>query len=314
MLIPSIDLMDGKAVQLRAGRERVLTSDRDPIELAEEFNRFGEVAVIDLDAAMEKGDNLALIKRMCRVADLRVGGGVRDLKRASELLRAGARKIIVGTAASPDFLSALPKSKVQVALDHINGCVLDQGWKHSTGEQLLERAARLAPYCSGFLCTFVKDEGGMQGMNPESVRAIKEHIDIPITVAGGVKDHVEAAALNRLGVDVQVGMALYTGRLDLSEAMIQSVDFEKSPLAPTVVRDEAGQVLMLAYSNRDSLRQALDSGRGVYFSRSRNELWIKGATSGNTQKLISCRLDCDESILFLVEIFTTLPTSRDPSF
>lgn len=301
MIVPSIDLMNGKAVQLRQGKEHVFTSERDPVELAREFNRYGEVAVIDLDAALSRGDNIDLIKKICRVADVRAGGGVRDKNRARELLRAGAAKIIIGTAAAPEFLNEFPREKLIVALDHRNGEVLDRGWTEGTGESVIERGRRLAPYCGSFLVTFVESEGGMKGIDKNAAVEIKRSLDTPITIAGGVTDTKEATALLRDGFEVQVGMALYKGKIDLSDAVVSSIDFEKNPLIPTIVCDEAGQVLMLAFSSRESLALALKEGKGIYQSRSRGEIWEKGKTSGNTQELISCRADCDrDALLFTV--------------
>jgi phosphoribosyl-ATP pyrophosphohydrolase/phosphoribosyl-AMP cyclohydrolase len=302
MMIPSIDLMNGKAVQLRQGQDLILTEDRDPIELAREFNRYGEVAVIDLDAAMGNGDNLPLVRELCRVADVRAGGGIRTPERGRELLRAGAKRIIVGTAATPEFLQHFPAERVMVAIDHKDGEVVDRGWTAGTGENFIERANRLAPYCGSFLCTFVAGEGTMQGMNLEMLKQVQSQIEKPVTVAGGVANTEEVIAISRLGMDVQVGMALYTGKIDPAEAVAGSLDFEKCPKVPTIVQDDAGQVLMLAYSTPGSLKLALKEGKGIYFSRSRNEIWKKGATSGNMQTLLSCRTDCDrDALLFTVK-------------
>jgi phosphoribosyl-ATP pyrophosphohydrolase len=305
MIIPSIDLMGGRAVQLRKGREHVLTDPRDPLALCAEFHRYGEVAAIDLDAALSQGDNLELLRQMCRVADVRVGGGIRDLERARLLLRAGARRLIIGTAADPELLGRLPRDRVMVALDtgsgRKDGEVLERGWTQGSGETLLDRARRLAPYCSSYLCTFVEREGGMGGLPAEEVAQLQAELPHPLTVAGGVASGEEAAALCRLGVDVQVGMALYTGKLDLADVVAGTVDFEKAPLVPTIVQDQAGQVLMLAYSSPESLRAALRRGEGIYHSRSRQALWVKGEQSGHRQRLISCRMDCDrDSLLFTV--------------
>lgn len=302
MIIPSIDIMNGKAVQLRQGKDLVLIEDRDPIELAREFNRYGEVAVIDLDAAMGKGDNLALVKELCRVADVRAGGGIRSVERGRALLRAGAKRIIIGTAAEPDLLKQLPSDRVMVALDHKDGLVVDQGWTNNTEETLLDRAKRLAPYCGSFLCTFVNTEGTLGGMDLKAIRELQDQISRPLTVAGGVASTAEAAEISRTGLDVQVGMALYTGKLNLAEAVIQSLDFEKCPQIPTIVQDEAGQVLMLAYSTPESLQLALSEGRGIYFSRSRQSIWRKGETSGHQQTLLRCRTDCDrDALLFTIQ-------------
>lgn len=301
MLIPSIDLMGGRAVQLRRGRDPVLTDLRDPVALAAEFNRYGEVAVIDLDAALGTGDNLDLIRRICRVAEVRAGGGIRDYARADELLRAGATKLIIGTAAEAELLKRLPAEAVIVALDQVDGGVVDQGWRRATGESVLVRAQRLAPWCGGFLCTFVAGEGGLGGMDPEAVTTLRESLPRPLTVAGGIRDDADAIRILRLGVDVQIGMALYTDRLDPAAVVTGTAAFDRAPLLPTIVQDEAGQVLMLAWSSPESLRRALGEGKGIYYSRSRREIWEKGATSGNRQLLLSCRADCDgDAMLFRV--------------
>lgn len=302
MIIPSIDIMDGRAVQLKQGRTHVLTSEKSPVELAKEFNRYGEVAVIDLDAALGTGSNRDLVKELCRVADVRAGGGVRDVEAARDLLRAGAKKVIIGTAAEPDLLSKLPADKVMVALDQVDGKVVDHGWKTSTGESVLDRAERLSPYCSSFLSTFVSGEGCMEGVDESMVVKLRDGLKRPLTIAGGVSSTADAISLNKLGVDVQVGMALYTGKLDLGESFSSSLKWGSDGLIPTTVQDTFGNVLMVAYSSKESLVEALTSGTGTYFSRSRNKLWKKGETSGNLQKLLSCRTDCDsDAIVFTVQ-------------
>lgn len=301
MLIPSIDIMDGKAVQLKQGKDFVLESERSPLELAKEFNRFGEIAVIDLDAAMGKGENRQLIKEICRIADVRVGGGIRDVETGREFLKAGARRLIVGTMASPEFLQKFSPQQVLVALDHRGEIVVDQGWQNATGETIWQRAERVGQYCSGFLATFVEGEGCLQGMNIEAIKQLKEKLPGQLTVAGGIAEIDEVVEISALGVDVQVGMAIYTGRIDPVEAVVKSVKFNADGLVPTIVQDESGQVLMMAYSSATSLTRALREGKGIYFSRSRNEIWEKGLTSGNVQQLISCRVDCDrDCLLFTV--------------
>ena len=301
MIIPSLDLMDGRAVQLRQGKDLVLTADDDPVELVKLFNRYGEVAVIDLDAALGKGDNLDLIQQLCRMGDVRVGGGIRDAKRADTLLRAGATSLIIGTSATPEFLSQLPKDRVMVSLDHRDGQVVDHGWTKTTEHTIQQRVADVADYCSGFLCTFVADEGEMRGMDIPAVKALVDSLPHPTTIAGGVATDDDVIGLSKLGIDVQVGMALYTGKIDITHCIVGSLDWEKCPQIPTIVQDTAGQVLMLAYSTPESLRQALETSTGTYFSRSRNSLWEKGKTSGHTQQLLKVRVDCDrDSLLFTV--------------
>lgn len=301
MLIPSIDIINGKAVQLKQGKEFVLESERSPLELARDFNRCGEIAVIDLDAAMGKGNNRELIKDICRIADVRVGGGIRDFESGREYLKAGAKRLIVGTMATPEFLEKFAPQQIMVALDHRGEIVVDKGWENSTGETIWQRAERLAPYCSGFLTTFVEGEGCLQGMDIAAIKELRKRLPGQLTVAGGIATLDEVIEISGLGIDVQVGMALYTGLIDPVESVVKSVKFHADGLVPTVVQDLSGQVLMVAYSTAESLTRALREGKGVYFSRSRNEIWEKGLTSGNSQQLISCRVDCDrDCLLFTV--------------
>lgn len=299
MIIPSIDIMNGKVVQLINGKKKVLEVD-DPVTLAADFRKYGEIAVIDLDAAMGKGSNLELIKKICKIADCRVGGGIRTKKQVMELLAAGARKVIIGTAATKEFLSQLPKQRVIVALDNIDGEVVDKAWTRKTGRDVTQQVKELEPYCSEFLVTFVEKEGMMQGTNLEMVEKLKNKTRIKLTIAGGVSSPKEVAKLEALGCNSQLGMAVYTEKISLSDCFVSSIDFKKG-LIPTIVQDSSSRVLMLAYSSSESLSLTFKTGKPTYFSRSRNKIWVKGETSGNTQDLITVRFDCDnDALLFTV--------------
>src|SRR5207249_182961 len=202
MIVPSIDLMQGRAVQLRRGRDLVLDGG-DPLARLEQFAVAGEVAVVDLDAALDSGSNAGLIREMVRRAPCRVGGGIRHLDQAA---------------------------------------------------------------------------------------------------AGGITTATEIAELDRIGADAQVGMALYTGRLPLGEAVVaplaKPVDYRGGgDVWPTVVCDEWGHALGLVWSTRESLARAIAERKGIYWSRSRQALWEKGAISGNTQELVRVDLDCDRDAL-----------------
>lgn len=294
--------MNGKAVQLRRGSELVLERD-DVIELAERFGRCGEIAVIDLDAALGRGENRALIERLCRIARCRVGGGIRSAETAKAYLRAGAQAVILGTAATPEVLKVLPKERCIVALDTRDGRVATHGWTRLSAESPTERAGALDSLCGGFLLTEIAREGMLGGCDSSLARELRAIVSGTLTLAGGVRSAAEIRQLDRLGIDAQVGMAIYTGELDPVDAVVETVDFEKSGgLVPTIVRDEAsGAVRMLAYSSRESLRGALQNGAGVYWSRSRNALWRKGESSGNVQRLARISLDCDrDAISFFV--------------
>lgn len=301
MLIPSLDLMGGKAVQLVGGREKLLEVD-DVFGLAERWRVYGELAVIDLDAALGQGDNLALVKELCGIARCRVGGGVRTAARAHELLRAGAARVIFGTAASEELLRQIPKERSLVAVDQKGGRLQSQGWRADEGEAPLDRVRRLAPFCGGFLMTAVDKEGRLEGVDWGAAQQVREATDLPVTYAGGVGSVADVAALDRLGLDAQVGMALYRGLLDPAEAFLACLDWEKlGGLIPVVVQDEGGRVRMQAWESRESLRRALGEAKGVYWSRSRSEEWEKGATSGHRQELLRVEADCDrDSLRFLV--------------
>lgn len=301
MLIPSIDIMGGRAVQL-VGGERFELDGGDPMELAERFSVLGEIAVVDLDAAMGKGSNLELVAELASRYPCRVGGGVRDEATMSRLLDAGARTVMVGTMATPSFLSVFPRDRLVAALDNKKGVVMAEGWKSSTGASVLDKARELAPYVGGFLVTAIDREGSLSGIDLEASRNLVKSIRAlgfagSITVAGGVKSAAEVAALDALGADAQVGMALYKGILDPAEALAACLSTDRPDgLWPTVVCDEAGVALGLVYSDLESLRAAITERAGVYRSRKRG-LWRKGATSGDSQQLLRIDADCDRDAL-----------------
>ncbi len=301
MIVPSIDVINGRAVQLRRGREFVLDGG-DPLARLEEFAVAGEVAVVDLDAALGRGSNAELIREMVRRAPCRVGGGIRDRDAARAWLDAGAAKIVIGTAASPELCGTLPRERVIAAVDAERGQVVVDGWRRETGVPVLERIRALAPSVGGFLFTQVEREGAMDGFDFQAVvAAVHAAGDARVTAAGGITTTIEIAELDRIGADAQVGMALYTGRLTLGAAvaapLAKPVENGGRGVWPTVVCDEWGRALGLVWSTPESLARAVEERRGVYWSRSRQALWVKGETSGNTQQLMRVDLDCDRDAL-----------------
>ena len=154
MIIPSIDIQGGQAVQLVGGKQLALEAG-DPLTVAERFSVAGPLAVIDLDAALGTGDNARVIEQLCRRHRCRVGGGIRSVEAALRWLNAGAEQVILGTAATPEILSQLPRERVMAALDAVDGEVVVEGWTTKTGRGIAERMAELRPYVSGFLVTFV---------------------------------------------------------------------------------------------------------------------------------------------------------------
>lgn len=226
MIIPCIDLMEGKVVQLVRGREKALEGDA-PEAMLERFAAFPVIQVIDLDQAIGRGSNLPLVRRLAGQARTWVGGGVRTVERARELVRSGAQRVIVGTAAFSDngpdaiFLERLAteigQERITIALDSMNGQVVVKGWRESTRLTAESVLSRLEPFCRAFLCTYVDKEGTMQGTDLDWYGRLRSSTDHEITAAGGIGTLREVRSLIGLGVHVALGMAVYTGRLSLAD-------------------------------------------------------------------------------------------------
>jgi phosphoribosylformimino-5-aminoimidazole carboxamide ribotide isomerase len=226
MIIPCIDLMDGKVVQLVQGRTKVLEG-KTPDEMLAEFAGFPQIQVIDLDAAMGRGSNGALVEYLAGKATIRAGGGVRTVQRARELLTQGSSRIIVGTAAfsqdGPDlaFLTNLAQEigpqQITIALDSKHGHIVVKGWQEATNWTAIDMINRLEPFCSGFLCTYVDKEGMMQGTDLDWFASLRSATVHEIIAAGGITTMQDIEALTRLHIHCAVGMAIYTGRLALAD-------------------------------------------------------------------------------------------------
>lgn len=303
MIVPSIDIMDGRAVQLVGGKGAPLDGG-DPLEVAARFAVAGELAVIDLDAALGRDENTALIEQLVRRHRCRVGGGIRSVAAARDWLDRGAQAVILGTAARPELLQQLPRDRVMAALDAVDGEVVVDGWRTRTGASITSRMAELKDLVSGFLVTFVEREGRLGGTALERVAPLVAAAGpgVRLTVAGGVTTPEEIGQLDALGADAQVGMALYTGRMALGDALGAVLRSDRPDgLWPTVVCEAGGRCLGLVYSSAESLRLAVERRQGIYWSRARG-LWVKGASSGNTQRLLAVDVDCDRDALrFTVE-------------
>jgi phosphoribosylformimino-5-aminoimidazole carboxamide ribotide isomerase len=227
MIIPCIDLMGGKVVQLVQGREKALEAD-GPLEMLERFSAFPQIQVIDLDAAMSKGSNDGLVELVASRAVARVGGGVRSAERARTLIQQGAFRVIVGTAAfDPDTLAeiadAVGPGRLVIALDSKGGKVVTHGWREATDFTAEEVIHHLEPYCSGFLCTYVDKEGMLEGTDLDWFRRLRAATRHELTAAGGITTIEEIQELHRLGIHAALGMAIYTGRLDLNELAVLNV-------------------------------------------------------------------------------------------
>ena len=224
MLIPSIDLQDGRIVQLVQGERRAIET-RDVDGWIARFSAYPRVQLIDLDAAMNAGDNLPLVKTICGRLPCRVGGGIRSIARAREVLAAGAHAVIVSSALftanqvdagfARSLAEAVGAERVIGAVDSRGGRVVIHGWKTALPITAVEAVAALEPWCGEFLYTHVDTEGLMGGTDMAAILAVKRATSRRVTAAGGITTREEIDRLDAEGIDAVVGMAIYTGRLQI---------------------------------------------------------------------------------------------------
>jgi len=230
MLIPSIDLQNGHVVQLVQG-EKLAIEAASPDPWIQKFAAFPRVQLIDLDAARGRGGNAGMVADICRRLPCRVGGGIRSVERAREVLAAGAHAVIASSALFRDgavdvefasqLAGAIGPDRVIAAVDSRGGHVAIHGWKTMLPITAVEAVRALAPFCSEFLYTHVDKEGLMQGTDMEAIMAVRQATTRRLTAAGGITTWDEIDALDAAGVDAVVGMAVYTGQLPLTNPRIQ---------------------------------------------------------------------------------------------
>jgi phosphoribosylformimino-5-aminoimidazole carboxamide ribotide isomerase len=224
MLIPSIDLQGGRIVQLVQG-ERLAVESADVEGWIHRFTGYPRVQVIDLDAAKDEGNNEALVARACAALPCRVGGGIRSGARARRVLALGARHVIVGSALFRDHAvdvafarqlsEAIGADRIIAAVDSREGHVVIHGWRTHLPITAAEAIRQLEPFVSEFLYTHVDREGLMQGTDMRAIEAVRTATSRRVTAAGGITTMEEVEHLHSIGVDAVVGMALYTGRMEL---------------------------------------------------------------------------------------------------
>ena len=324
MVISSIDLKDGHVVQLKNGKDLVLQRD-DSDALIDEFNKYGEVAIIDLDAALrntdEKGNtkNTELLKSLLRRGNVRVGGGIRDVKKARQLISLGAEKVIIGSAAwnasrkdgepilntafLDELVKAIGRQRIIISVDAINGKIAVKGWTETANISLIEGAREAEKYASELLFTCVEKEGCMQGTDMGMVKELRNAVKCRVVAAGGVNSLEQVVELERMGCDVQLGMALYTGVVSLKDSFIECLDWKKTDgMIPVIAQSEAGEVLMMGYANKEAFERTFKDGKLTFFSRTRKALWTKGETSGHFLQLVKLRADCDRDTVLATVI------------
>ena len=224
MLIPSIDLRGGQVVQLVQGERPALASD-DIDSWVQKFRRFPKVQLIDLDAAIGSGSNDSIVRSIAPRLPCRVGGGIRTVERAQDVLGYGATAVIVGSSlfkdGQPDtgfaarLAAAVGADRIIAAVDSKGGQVVVKGWKETVGLSAVEAVQQLEPFCTEFLYTHVDKEGLMEGTDLQAVMAVRRATSRKLTAAGGITSQAEIDQLDREGIDAVVGMAIYTGRLEI---------------------------------------------------------------------------------------------------
>jgi phosphoribosylformimino-5-aminoimidazole carboxamide ribotide isomerase len=225
MLIPSIDLMGGKIVQLVQGERKALEFENFE-DWIDRFSSFPLVQLIDLDAALGTGHNRDLVREFARRLPCQVGGGIRSVQSVEETLATGAKRVILGTSLirecqpntifAEEVARAAGPEKLVFAIDAKAQRVAIRGWREVTSLKPVEMIAALEPWCTAFLYTNIDTEGLMQGIPMEAVQQLRLATTRQLIVAGGIASIEQVNQLDAMGMDAVVGMAIYTGMVKLS--------------------------------------------------------------------------------------------------
>ena len=320
LIFPAVDIKDGCAVRLVKGDYSTASQVADsPLNAAAAFKAAGAewLHVVDLDGAKDKRPvNRDVILEIVRTTGLKVevGGGIRDMATVDDYINNGVERIILGSAALNDkeFLRealAAHGEHIAVGIDARNGMVAANGWLETSKIGYIELAKEMEQMgVKTIIFTDISRDGTLTGPNFEQLEALNNAVSCNITASGGVRDANCIETLHSMNVyGVICGKALYQGTLELTDALEiakrpRELDcyFEKSELIPCVVQSCADDaVLMLAYMNKESLALTLETGTTWFWSRSRQELWNKGATSGNIQRVKELFYDCDRDTLLV---------------
>lgn len=320
VILPAIDIQNGECVRLVKGDfETVHRVAESALETAKSFEQAGArwIHMVDLDGAKEgKCVNSALFEAVAAQTGLKVeiGGGIRNMSTLEEYFSRGISRCILGSAAlkDPAFVReavAAYGNRIAVGIDALGGMVATEGWLQVSAVDYIELAKRMEQ--SGvqtLIFTDISKDGTLAGPNVEQLCQLSEAVSCNIIASGGIRELADIATLKQKGLYGTIcGKSLYSGTLDLKEALQTAQDavdtdclFEKSSLIPAVVQESAtGEVLMLAYMNRTALYRTIESGTTWFWSRSRQEYWNKGATSGHFQQVVSIDGDCDNDTLLI---------------
>lgn len=318
-LYPAIDLKDGKCVRLLQGEfDTVQTVAADPVECARRYRDQGAciIHVVDLDGALDgHRKNAALVREIVQAAypaKIELGGGLRSLSDLAEADALGVFRMILGSAAVTDrafVREALARydSRIAVGIDAKDGFVKTHGWTADSGipeidfvREMVSEGVRVIIY------TDISTDGTLKGPSLERLSGVRALLppETELVASGGVANVSDIQALRKMGAHAAIaGKALYSETLDLTEGLCEARYghlFDKQELVPAIIQhDETGAVLMLGYMNRLSFQHTINTGNAVFWSRSRQKLWMKGETSGHFLHLRSILTDCDRDTLLL---------------
>lgn len=332
-LYPAIDIKDGQCVRLKKGlfNEVTVYSDK-PYEIAKAFEESGAqfIHTVDLDGALKgHGVNADTIKKIVSSVNIPVqmGGGIRTLENIKEVLALGVYRVIIGTKAveNPDFIrqaiEQFGPEHIVVGVDAKDGLVAIEGWEKVSDKTALSLALAMKDMgVQTIVYTDISKDGMLSGPNVEQTKLLSDKTGINIIASGGMSCVQDLKNINDAGIHgAIIGKAIYEHRINLKDAvnmfesgasvieagkkMSTSLSFKdfklnSDGLIPVVVQDYVNnEVLMVAYMNEESYNMTVDTGIMTYFSRSRQELWIKGATSGHYQYVSSLDIDCDNDTI-----------------
>jgi phosphoribosylformimino-5-aminoimidazole carboxamide ribotide isomerase len=322
-LYPAIDIKDGKCVRLKKGMfDDITVYSDEPYKIAVGFQNDGAdfIHTVDLDGALKGHSvNAETIKKIVSSVDLPVqlGGGIRTLDNIKEVLDLGVYRVIIGTKAveNPDFIKeAIDKfgaEHIVVGIDAKDGLVAINGWEELSDKTAVNLALAMKDMgVQTIVYTDISKDGMLAGPNVEQTRILSEKTGIDIIASGGVScmEDLDAIADAKIHGAI-IGKAIYEKRVILKDAVVRFADYTSSfnfsdfklnsdGMIPVVVQDyKTDEVLMLAYMNEEAYNETIKTGRMTYYSRSRNELWVKGLTSGHFQYVQSMAIDCDNDTI-----------------
>lgn len=332
IILPAIDLKDGKCVRLfRGDYSTAEVVAPDPVETAKWFESCGArwIHMVDLDGAKSgQPENSELIFNIMRSVNIKIelGGGIRTMEMVDYYLENGISRVILGSAAlkDPDFVfAAIQKygKKIAVGIDALDGKVAAEGWLDQSETDYLDLARKIDEMGVAYIIfTDISKDGTMSGPNLAMLDKLNRQVQCNIIASGGVSSILDIVNLYDLGLYGTIaGKSIYTKALDLAAAISVSqritkkrpknraeIDdnleyyFRNANLIPTIIQEvETGKVLMLAYMNQESMEKSMLTGYTWFYSRSRKKLWNKGETSGNTQRIVSIHSDCDDDTLLI---------------